>query len=147
MVGIKFTQFNKNTTIDFFSNIMRSTQDILALFLFDKEASALSTSEAYSLGLLAQNIATGNENIISKVNKLLGIDTFEIKHKTSGTEESNTIVFGKKIGKWSLNFEQGKNFDETQLSVNRTIKRHAKVGVSLSKNNGVECGVSWSKRY
>lgn len=147
IVGVKFVQYNDNTTIDFFSTTMRNRQDILSLFLFGKENAELSTSEAYSLGLLAQNLATGKDNIFNKMNKILKIDTFGIKHNTNDTENYNTVVVGKRIGKWNLSFEQGKNLDEASLSVERKIKKRTKIGISLSKKNGIEGGVSWNKRY
>ncbi len=147
IVGVKFIQYNDNTTMDFFSTTMRSKQDILSLFLFEKENSELSTSEAYSLGMLAQNLATGNDNMFSKLNKMLKIDTFSIKHNTDGSDNYNTVVVGKKIGKWHLNFEQGRNLDEAQLSIDRKVKKRTKIDLSLSKKTGLEGGLMWSKRY
>ena len=146
-VGIKFSQYNNNTTIDFFSSTMKNKQDILSLFLFDKPSTELTTSEVYSLGMLVQDITTGNENIFEKMNKLLKIDTLEVKHHEDGSNKYNSVVVGKKIGKWALNFQQGKSIDETELSIKRTVKKQAKVGISLSKNKGLEGGISWNKRY
>ncbi len=146
-VGIKFTQYNDNTDIVFFSNTMRNKQSILSLFLFNKESTELTISEAYSLGLLIQDIIAGNENIIAKLNKLFKIDTFEIKHNDTGTSEYNSVVLGKKFGKWNFNFEQGKDLDTTKLSMNRRVKKQTKIEFGLSKSEGLEGGISWSKRY
>ena len=148
IVGVKFTQQQNDTQIDFFSQPMKNKSDILSLLLFDKSSTDLSSSEAYSLGLVLQNLSSGKGNVFSKLNDLLKIDSIELKKNKSGTQdEYQSISLGKKIGKWHLNLEQGKGMNSTRFSVDRKITKNLKASVGTSRQDGIGAGIVWSKRY
>ena len=148
IVEIKFIQKQNNTQIEFFSQPMKSKQDVLALLLFDKYNSELTSSEAYSLGITIQSLASGKGSIFSKINDTLRIDSIELKDNTDNSgEEYKSISIGKKIGKWKVNLERGKENDSTKISAERRIAKNFKANVGLSKDSGLGASLMWSKRY
>ena len=148
IVELKFTQKQNNTQIDFFSQPLKSKQDILALLLFDKYNSELTSSEAYSLGITIQSLVSGKGSIFSKINDTLKIDSIELKDNTNNSgDEYKSISIGKKIGKWKVNLERGTENDSTKISAERKILKKFKANIGVSKENGIEAGLMWSKRY
>ena len=146
IVELKFIQQQNNTQIDFFSQPMKSKQDILALLLFDKYSAELSASDAYSLGMIIQSLASGKGSIFSKIQDTLGI-SIELKDNIDPSgDEYKSISVGKKIGKWKVNLERGHDNDSTKLSAERKILKNVKANVGVSKS-GVEASLMWSKRY
>ncbi|MBQ9441095.1 MAG: translocation/assembly module TamB domain-containing protein [Alphaproteobacteria bacterium] len=147
VVELKFLQQQNNTQIEFLSQPMKSKQDILALLLFDKYSSELSSSELYSLGNIIQCLSSGKGSIFSKVHNTLKIDSIELKDNTDESgEEYKSISVGKKIGKWKINLERGNNNESTKLSAERKILKNFKANIGVSKS-GLESSIMWSKRY
>ena len=146
IVELKFIQKQNNTQIEFFSQPMKSKQDILALLLFDKYNSELTSSEAYSLGIIIQSLVSGKGNIFSKINDNVNIEFKDNTNSNSG-DEYKSISIGKKIGKWKVNLERGRENDSTKISAERKILKSIKANVGVSKENGMEAGLMWSKRY
>ena len=145
VVELRFVQKQNNTQIEFFSQPLKSKQDILALLLFDKYNAELTSSEAYSLGITIQSLVSGKGNIFSKINDTVDIG-FKDNTNSSG-DEYKSISIGKKIGKWKVNLERGKENDSTKLSAERKILKKFKANIGVSKESGMEAGLMWSKRY
>ena len=146
VVELKFIQKQNNTQIEFFSQPMKSKQDILALLLFDKYNSELTSSEAYTLGITIQSLISGKGNIFSKINDTVNIELKDNTNTNSG-DEYKSISIGKKIGKWKVNLERGRENDSTKISAERKILKSIKANIGVSKENGMEAGLVWSKRY
>ena len=148
VVELKFIQKQNNTQIEFFSQPMKSKQDILALLLFDKYSSELSSAESYSLAMTIQSLTSGKGSIFSRVQNTLKIDSIELKDNTDKSgNEYKSISIGKKIGKYNINIERGKDNNSLRGSIERKLSKNTKVSVGAAKDSGVEARLVWYKRY
>lgn len=149
-VGAKFKQDKKGTNVTFFSKPpILQDRDILSYMLFEKNASELSSSEAFTLYAISQNLSgKDNFDFMGKIKSVLGLDTIDIKrHEDDEKGTYSSLSIGKKLGKVNVSIDQGGAADTTKVVVDAEVSKNTKIFVDLSQKEALQAGFAWHKRY
>ena len=148
-VGVKFTQQDGQSRVDFYSNPYMSDKDVISYMLFEKNASEISMGEAMSLLSIMSKLSGGADfNILGRMKTIFGFDTISMKKgKNSSGEEYDAVSLGKKIGNFKVSIDQATGSNGTNVVAEVDVAKNTKVSVDLSSKDSFGGGILWSRRY